>query len=930
MARPKTRWIFLLSLILILMAFSLAKNLDAQKGKWVGTQTCINCHQTWLDNDPSVEDTLSGLVSVDYLPVNLSSTRTGNPFYTIPEGYVSSLHYTPSADTTAVDYVTCEACHGSGAAHYGVGSIPIPIPGSKTCGSCHPERFEEYVFTSHANNDRKPRKYFDQLSYGLVQAKTRLAPVSGSELVPLYKAGPFGSLGGSVSRNERIEECSVCHNYALQYPTYRKKIAQGNFPSPQVSCGACHNAHIVGPSGNQPAQVNTTVKVTGLAGSTVTSVAPVEGRSIFYVNNKPYKINDAGSQDTIDGVWTRGSAFNRPSPVVVQGLGVVSNSSDGVADRLTISTGLSAERARPGDTLFISGEASARVNLPADAINAGAPVTVKAILDHTGFLVQGTIDRDNLVIGVFDQTLILESREDPARNEMLEQLGTDKIGIVAKASVTYKKAGGGTGTLNVFIPFNGQIAFEIRDMRTNTETLCQSCHTQGKHKYTGLGRKRDGTFVDLSPTHNKNIGGQYRRSGHANSEALPFKEFSAFEYGSTHQPTYPFDMSIPGTGGANSLRNKSNTTFQLTQTPNPANAYLGTANNTNQVVLINNYPCNQCHHGLGAIDYMKDRQGTSSAQVLWGDATVTCITCHETHKDPNGSGKNVRVPTKLSYNARFVDPVKNPGGGINKFMDGTDIPSDVGSSLVCLFCHQGRESGWTVYSAIKAKNVDPYSEPNKVIDPVAGISFLNPHYLDGGGILWSRNSWEYFFSGVPQKYTTGNSSHQQKNCNGCHMGEANAENTEGGHTWSPSTEVCQECHGPIKSFKDVKASADYDGDGTTKTTYEEFGTINPDTGLFGRVKAALEAKGIFYNPDAYPYFFTPSGGQFRAWTTNTLSAAFNLAYSYKAGNAVYAHNAKYIVQVLQDSLKALDVTPTGVRPAGDRNATDYSKIVVNP
>ena len=922
----KISLIMLLSFFLMLCAFLKASNLEAQRGK-VGTQTCIDCHQNWLDNNPSVEDTLSGDVSVDYLPVNLSSTRTGNPYYTIPEGYFSSLHYMPSFNLTAKDFVSCESCHGSGLAHYGVGAIPVPIPRAKTCINCHNETHEfprqEFLLTTHANRNNKPGKFFDQRSNGEGQAKTTF---NTPELVSLFKSDQ----ASIVTKNERIEECSVCHNYALQYPQFRKKIAQGNFLKPEVSCGACHDSHIVGPSGNQPAIVDTTVKVTGITGSNVTAVTPVEGREIFYVNNKPYKINDEGAQDTVSGVWTRGSAFNRPQPVIVQGTGIVSNSSSGVADVFRYTAGGFLGAVQPGDTLLISGKASATVNLPADALNAGGQVTAEATLDKAGFLIHTVASNENIILGTFDQTLILESREDPARDQLIAQLGTDKIGIVAKVPVTYKKATG-TGTLNVFVPFNGTVNFEVRDMKTNTETLCQSCHTQGKHKYTVLGKKKDGTFIDLSPTHNINIGGQYRRSGHADTEAIPFKEFSSYEYGSSHQPTYPFDMSIDGSGGVNSLRNKSNTAFKLTQTPNPANVYLGAPNLTNQVVLINNYPCNQCHHGLGAVDYMMDRQGTSSAQVLWGDSTHTCLTCHNPHESK--IEKNVRIPVKLSYNPRFVDPVKNPRGGIDKFMDGTNIPAAVGNGKLCLFCHQGRESGLTVFLAIKGK-IDPYTNPDQVIDPVNGISFINPHYLDSGSLLWSRNAWEFFFKGSPRKYSTGIPEHQQLNCMDCHMVEPNAENTEGGHTWRPRVETCQQCHVNISDFTAIPASINYDGSSATTTTFEKIGTISPDgttgTGLFGQLVAVLQAKGVFYNPGSYPYFFTATGAQFKAFTPNTLAASFNLAWAFKAGTCVSYHNAFYVAQILQDSLTALGVTPAGVRPPGTRDATDYRTIVVNP
>jgi len=235
-----------------------------------------------------------------------------------------------------------------------------------------------------------------------------------------------------------------------------------------------------------------------------------------------------------------------------------------------------------------------------------------------------------------------------------------------------------------------------------------------------------------------------------------------------------------------------------------------------------------------------------------------------------------------------------------------------------------------VYLAIKGK-VEPYSNPNQVIDAANGVSFINPHYLDGGSIVWSRNAWE-FFDGAPKRYSTGIPEHQQLDCSGCHMGEASADNSEGGHTWKPRVETCQQCHvknngEAINQFSDIPASADFDGDGTSGTAFQEIGALSADgssgTGLFGQLLAALNSKGIFYNPNSYPYFFNAAGGQFKAFTSNTLAASFNLAWAWKAGNCTYYHNAFYIVQILQDSMTALGVTPTGVRPSADRNATDY-------
>jgi len=872
----------------------------------VGTDTCVGCHNTWRDNDPPADDVALGRAHMDYLPLNLSSSR--GPFYTISDGYSTSTHFTPEFNRTIRDEVTCEGCHGSGVAHFGLGPIPTPIPQTETCGKCHKDPFFDinaFLLTAHANPDKKPGKFFDQKKNGTGHAKTSFPDLE--ETVFLFKADQQTF----VTRNERIEECSVCHSYALWYPQFEKKIAQGNMPGkPQVGCGACHDAHIPGPSGNQLPKVSTTVAVSGLSGTTVTAVTPAEGREVTYRDLKPYKIGDNGAMNTLNGIWTRGSAFTRPNLTIVKGVGELSEG-EGSPNRLRFEAGGFSGNVQPHDALFLSGQASKTAQLPDDAQNAGAEVTVQATLDRAGFAVESVVDNFTLSF-------------DPA--------------AVATATVTYVKSAGGTGTLTVLIPLSGSVNFEVRDMRTNTETLCGSCHTRGKLRSTAWGKQKDGSFIDLSSTHNENVFTQYRTSGHANTSEPPFEEFSASVYGSSHQTTYPFDMSITGSGVVGSKRNKGNTTFQLTQTPNPNTAYLAVQGNTTQPVLINNYQCFQCHNGLGTIEYLKDRQGTPDASVLWGDATPVCITCHDPHKDQNGAGDNIRVPVKLSYNTRFVDATKNPRGGINKFMDGTEIPENVENGIICLFCHQGRESGLTVFLGIKSANpsLDPYSQPNQVIRP-SGFNFINPHYFDGGAILWARNAWEYFFGGNPQSYTTGIQSHQNLNCMGCHMSEASPDNSTGGHTWRPSVETCQACHGSsISSFTSIPAIGDYDGDGVVKTAFEEIGTVSPDgssgTGLFGQLVATLQAKGIRYNPDLYPYFFsTATGGSFTAFTTNTLTASFNLAWAFKAGNAVYVHNVWYIAQILQDSLKALDVdTSNYFRPPTNRPATDYRTIVINP
>ena len=84
---------------------------------------------------------------------------------------------------------------------------------------------------------------------------------------------------------------------------------------------------------------------------------------------------------------------------------------------------------------------------------------------------------------------------------------------VATAAVKYTTKDNKEGTLDVSVSFCGvPVNFEIRNMYTNTEDLCMSCHTQGTYKYTKWGEKQDKTLVNLSPTHNINIGGQFKQA----------------------------------------------------------------------------------------------------------------------------------------------------------------------------------------------------------------------------------------------------------------------------------------------------------------------------------------------------------------------------------------------------------------------------------
>ena len=76
---------------------------------------------------------------------------------------------------------------------------------------------------------------------------------------------------------------------------------------------------------------------------------------------------------------------------------------------------------------------------------------------------------------------------------------------------------------------------------------------------------------------------------------------------------------------------------------------------------------------------------------------------------------------------------------------------------------------------------------------------------------------------------------------------------------------------------------------------------------------------IAYSPTSYPYFFADTNGngmvdadetdRYPTWTPRLLQAAYNYQYATKDPGD-YAHNGKYIIQTLYNSLVSLSQQTT--------------------
>jgi hypothetical protein len=286
--------------------------------------------------------------------------------------------------------------------------------------------------------------------------------------------------------------------------------------------------------------------------------------------------------------------------------------------------------------------------------------------------------------------------------------------------------------------------------------------------------------------------------------------------------------------------------------------------------------CAKCHSAGGLPTFLKE--GVNVSEPLPNG--FQCATCHDD------------VATFTRYP---VDEVEFPSGAVLSFGEGED-------SNLCLQCHQGRESGVSVNELIEGLDDDEVSD---------ALRFLNVHYFAAGASLFGTEAnGAYEYDG--QEYL-GQNTHvpDYGMCADCH----------GAHTLEVKVEECGTCHPGVASAEDLESiritPTDWDGDGDT------------DEGVAGEIETmrellyeaiqeyaaeVAETDPIVYNAARYPYWFTDEEEGYGTWTPRLLQAAYNYQYATK-DPGVYAHNGKYILQVLYDALEDMGVDVSGmVRP----------------
>lgn len=302
--------------------------------------------------------------------------------------------------------------------------------------------------------------------------------------------------------------------------------------------------------------------------------------------------------------------------------------------------------------------------------------------------------------------------------------------------------------------------------------------------------------------------------------------------------------------------------------------------------------CAKCHSAGGLPQFLANG-GTT---ILSG---TTLATTGVVGQEPSNGFECSTCHNEAEWPARYaVTTVPFPSGAkltfsTEKDADGNLVPVDAN---LCIECHQGRESTASVNNAIKAAGVGDDEASEK-------LRFRNPHYFAAGATLFGDEAkGAYQYDG--QTYV-GRNVHVAgfDTCTACH----------GTHELELKFEACTTCHAGAATPQDIRISTvDFDGDGdaTEGIAGEEATMLEA---LYAAVvKYAADAgTPITYDPFAYPYFFADANGNgavdegeeaFASWSPRLLRAAYNFQWFSKDPGA-FAHNPKYTVQVLYDSLK---------------------------
>lgn len=294
--------------------------------------------------------------------------------------------------------------------------------------------------------------------------------------------------------------------------------------------------------------------------------------------------------------------------------------------------------------------------------------------------------------------------------------------------------------------------------------------------------------------------------------------------------------------------------------------------------------CAKCHSAAGLPQFIAEGVNTSQPA---GNG-LSCLTCHD---------EAAGFPTRLA-----VTSVAMPSGKAVTFSLDGETPVD---SNLCIECHQGRSSKKAVDAAITKADGAAITRP------------MSAHYLPIAAV-WFGTDAQVAYEYDGQTYVGANThmaDPTKPGCVGCHDV----------HSGEIKTVLCQACHGGVENVDDIRSAnntTDWDGDGdVTEGVRNEYRHLRDALYLQIQTYAKDTVKtAIVFDSNAYPYWFIDDNGDgkhdtaevtgYNVFDAGLLKATYNYGFFANKNPGVGAHNWKYAVQVIYDTIKDLggDVT----------------------
>ncbi len=273
--------------------------------------------------------------------------------------------------------------------------------------------------------------------------------------------------------------------------------------------------------------------------------------------------------------------------------------------------------------------------------------------------------------------------------------------------------------------------------------------------------------------------------------------------------------------------------------------------------------CFPCHSGAAYVKYVANPTNPGYA-TSDGDVPISCATCHDPHDSTN-------------YGLRIMSNIT--------LLNGYQVTKG-GNGQMCMRCHQARHVGNTSIT-----DQAPYYGFFNHFEPMAPQTDM----------LFGQNAYEFGDTTLAGLNTHANVPNA---CVTCHMADIGSGNSPS-HQWgmidttggTPHDFVkgCQNCHGNITSFDDIKASSDWDGNGTIEGVQTEVkGMLNELASLLPKDNTGAVITSLTDHADSMAIANKP----------NIVKGIYT--YEFVETDGSYGvHNAKYTVSILQDALQGL-------------------------